>query len=72
MNDRTDTTRTDADGALEDAVSEHEQTLGDTFGLSPETARAAAEDTLSSGMRNPASDAVEAERIAAAQAEAQK
>ena len=70
MNDK-DHRETDPDDrarASDDRVGEKVDVLKKTFGLAPETARMTAEDSDASGMRNPASDDVEADRIAAAKA----
>ena len=66
MNDRNDTGRNDGARTIEDEVSDQQGILKKTFGLSDETARITAEDKVASRMRNPASDDVEADRIAAA------
>ena len=67
MDDRNDTGRNDGARTIEEEVRDQAGILKSTFGLAPETARITAEDKVASRMRNPASDDVEADRIAAAQ-----
>jgi hypothetical protein len=50
----------------EEEAGERAQLITETLGLSPVTARVAAQDELAHGMRKPASDDVETARIAAA------
>ncbi|MBD5604262.1 MAG: hypothetical protein IAI48_04125 [Candidatus Eremiobacteraeota bacterium] len=69
MNDRNEDTGTsDVARTIEDKVRDHAQVLEKTFGLDSDTARITADDNVATGMRKPASDDVEAERIAAAKA----
>jgi hypothetical protein len=63
MSERDDTLRDQADRTIDDVVSEKQRVLEATFGLAPETAHATAEDSVASRMRQPSSDAKEAERI---------
>jgi hypothetical protein len=67
MNDKTTSAHDDGADADEVEIREGAELLEKTLGLSPQTARASSEDQAVSGMRKPASDGVEAERIAAAQ-----
>ena len=69
MSDRNDTGRDDGDRTIEEEVRDQADLLQKTFGLAPDTARITAEDKVASRMRNPASDDVEGERIAAAKAD---
>ncbi len=70
MNNRDETGRDDGDRTIGEEVADQATTLKEGFNLSPETARVTAEDKVASRMRNPASDDVEQQRIAAAQAQA--
>jgi hypothetical protein len=67
MNDREDTGRDDGEHTIGEEVDDQTTILENAFNLSPETARATAEDKVASRMRNPASDDVEEARIAEAQ-----
>lgn len=58
--------RNDGSQTIEEAVADHATIYEETFGLSPETARLAAEDNVASRERNPASDDVDEERAARA------
>jgi hypothetical protein len=57
------------DDALDSSITHLTQDLETNFGLSPETARAAAEDELEDGAPAPSSYEVELERIAKANGE---
>ncbi|GAC1310636.1 MAG: hypothetical protein NVS2B3_08040 [Vulcanimicrobiaceae bacterium] len=69
MNDSNDPRRDDGRQTIEEAVEDHAKIYAETFGLSPETARLTAEDSVASRERNPASDDVDEERAARARAQ---
>jgi len=68
MESSEDPKRDDAAGTTGEAVDQHATVYEQTFGLSPETARLAAEDNLKTGERKPASDDVDEARAAEARA----
>jgi hypothetical protein len=67
MNDEVTSAHDDGSHPGEAEIRDGADLLEKTLGLSPQTARASSEDQATTGMRKPASDRVEAARIAAAQ-----
>ncbi|MDQ2908574.1 MAG: hypothetical protein M3R44_04400 [Candidatus Eremiobacteraeota bacterium] len=66
MNERNEAGRPDPEKTVGEELDEQQTFLQNAFNLSPETAKVTAEDTLGNRRREPASDRVEDERVAAA------